>query len=364
MADNQKSIKAGSRKPKKRIGLLLFVIVLILAGSAYAAINRPWEPKSKVVATETLVAGPIEQLLAVNGRIAAKTSVTVRSAVSAQAMSVAFDEGQAVKAGDILIELDASLAQAQAEQAKAALESQQVKQRQADAAAQRARALGENTSRSTLEDAELSLAGAVNETARLQAALEQANRQVAQYTIRAPISGIVLTREVDEGQLVDTQTQLFVIADTSELVVETDVDEVYSSRVSAGLKALLKPVGASVAQHGTVTFAAPTVDSSTGGRAIKIAFDEPVELPVGLTVNANVIVDAFEGVLSVPRSAIVTEGADSHVLVIENGLAVSRAIAFNDWPAERVVVTEGLTAGDVVITDPVGITVGDMVAAS
>src|SRR5690606_39201317 len=114
-----------------------------------------------------------------------------------------------------------------------------------------------------------------------------------------------------QGQLVDPQTELFVVADMSDLVVETDVDELYSSRVSAGLPALLKPVGATIAQRGTVTFAAPTVDPATGGRAIKIAFDEPVALPVGQTVNANVIVDEVSDALSVPRGAIVTDGADS-----------------------------------------------------
>ena len=359
----QTDTQAAPRKTKKRHWLGALIMVAVAGGAAYAVIERPWEPKPKAVAVEIVKPGPVEQVLAVNGRVAAQNSVTVRAAVSAQALSVSVDIGEAVREGDILVELDAALAEAQAEQARAALDAQQVRQRQAETAAQRTRALGENTPRSTLEDAELSLAGAINETARLQAALEQANRQVAQYTIKAPMSGIILTRGVDAGQMVDAQTQLFVIADTSSLVVETDVDELYSSRVQEGLKALLKPVGASIAQHGTVTLAAPTVDSATGGRAIKIAFDEPVDLPVGLTVNANVIVDAYEDVLSIPRSAVVTEGADSHVLVIADGLAVARVISFNDWPADRVVVTEGLAPDDVVILDPAGLEPGDAVAA-
>lgn len=341
----------------------MILLVILAAAGAYAGVTRPWEPRSRLVATEVVRPGPVSQILAINGRVAAKTAVTVRAAVSAQALSVAADTGDVVEAGDVLVRLDSSLVEAQAEQARAALEAQLVRQRQAEATAERTLALGENTTRSNREDAEWALAAAVNETARLRAALEQVERQIAQYTITAPMAGTVLSRGVDRGQMVDPQTELFVIADTSELRVETDVDELYSARVSVGLKALLQPVGASVPQHGTVTFAAPVVDSATGGRAIRIAFDEPATLPVGLTVNANVVVDEVADALSVPRGAIVTEGADSHVLVIEDGRVASRPIRFSDWPAERVIVTWGLAAGEVVITDPSAVAVGDLVEA-
>ncbi|HLV06234.1 MAG TPA: hypothetical protein VKY80_01015, partial [Croceibacterium sp.] len=104
--------------------------------------------------------------------------------------------------------------------------------------------------------------------------------------------------------------------------------------------------------------AAPTVDPSTGGRAIKIAFDRPLDLPVGLTVNANIIVSQSDSALSLPRSAIVSEGTQNHVLVLENGMVVQRPIEFSDWPAERVVVTDGLAVGDTVILDPTAVNVG------
>lgn len=362
MSNSEKEAKPKPRIRRKR-GWWLFVLVLIAAAGGYAGIARPWEPKPEAVAVEVVTPGPVAQVLAVNGRVAARQSVTIRAAVSGQALSIGADVGDVVETGQLLVQLDSSLVEAQVEQARAALEAQQVRQRQAEAMAERALALGDNTTRSNREDAELTLAGSINETARLQAALQQVERQARQYAIHAPIAGTVLSRGVDRGQMVDVQTELFVIADTSELVVETDVDELYSARVSTGLKALLKPVGASVPQNGTVTFAAPTVDSSTGGRAIKIAFDEPVSLPVGQTVNANVIVDEIEEALSIPRGAILTEGAESHVLVIADGVAAARPIGFNDWPADRVIVTEGLSEGDVVIIDPTDIAVGDLVAA-
>lgn len=349
-----------TRKFRKR---WLLVAAILAAAATYLGIERPWVARPVAVAVEILASGPVSQVLAVNGRIAARTSVTVRAAVSAKALTIHAEEGEHVTAGQVLLAMDTAIIAAQVEQASAALESQQALERQARAAVDRARALGPNTPRSALEDAEFRLASVKQDTARLEAALRQVQRQLAEFTVRAPMTGVVVSKSVDPGQLVDPQVELFEIADTSDLVVETDIDELYSAYVREGLRVLLKPVGSSIAQGGTVVFAAPTVDSTTGGRETRIAFDEPASLPVGLTVNANVIVNEVEEALSLPRRAIVIDGGQSHVLVLEDGVAVQRDIGFSDWPSERVIVTEGLREGDAVILDPDAVSPGDRAAA-
>jgi membrane fusion protein (multidrug efflux system) len=339
------------------------LVLLLLGGGAYAYFERPWETKPTQVPVETVSSGPYTQVLAVNGRVVAREEVAVRAAVSAQALDVLADEGDTVEAGAVLVRLDTTQAQAMVDQARAALDAGLVRQTQAQANADRAEALGENATRSTREDAALELTGATTEVTRLQAALDQARSQLAQYTILAPLSGVVLYRQLDRGQLVDPQSELFTIANLSDLLVETDVDELYSAKIRTGLRALLRPVGDTLARDGSVVFAAPTVDPATGGRAIRIAFDEAADLPVGLTVNANIIVSEVEEALSVPRSAIVSEGTTSHVFVLEGGVVVAREIVFSDWPAERVVVTEGLSDGDAVLIDPGSVAVGELAVA-
>jgi membrane fusion protein (multidrug efflux system) len=364
MASDTTATKPGeTTRGKRKNPWLIMGVVAVVGLVAYAAIARPWEPKTAKLAVEIVSEGPLSQVLAVNGRVAAKEAVNVRSAVAGIAIVVQGDEGAEVKAGDTLLQLDPAQPQAQVDQAQAAYEAGVVRQQQAQANADRAQALGENATRSNREDAQLSLTAAINETARLRAALEQAKSQLGQYAIRAPLDGVVLARAVERGQLVDTQTALFTVADISQLIVETDVDEIYSSRIDDGLKALLRPAGDTVAQHGTVIFASPKVDPSTGGRAIKIAFDEAIDLPVGLTVNANIIVAETENAISVPRSAIVTQGAQSHIFVLENGVVVEREIGFSDWPAERVMVTSGLAIGDVVVSDATNVEAGQSAVA-
>ncbi|MBU1305853.1 MAG: efflux RND transporter periplasmic adaptor subunit [Alphaproteobacteria bacterium] len=339
-------------------------MLLLLVGGGYAIVAEPWKARPAKVAVEQVALGPVSQVLAVNGRIAARETVDIRSLVAAQVIDVAADEGDAVAAGDLLVRLNTSQPGALVDQARAALDAGLVQQQQAQANSDRAKALGENATRVAREDAERSLTAASNEVERLRAALDQAQSQLALYTITAPISGVVLNRAVDRGQLVDTQTELFTLADLNQLLVETDVDEIYSARIHAGLKALLKPAGDSVARDGTVSFAAPTVDPATGGRAVKIAFDAVVDLPVGLTVNANIIVSQTDAAISVPRAAIVTEGSQSHVMVIADGTVAARPVTFEDWPAERVIVTTGLAVGDSVILAPGSVSAGQAAVAN
>lgn len=315
-----------------------------------------------VVAVETVSLGAVTQALAVNGRVAPQHAVNVRSAVSAQAIDVRTDEGERVTEDAVILRLDTAQPQALVAQARAALEAGLVHQRQMQAAFDRATALGDNVTRSSREDAELALASATNEVERLRGALDLSLNELALYTIMSPLTGVVIMRGVDEGQMVDTQTELFTVADLSTLVVETDVDEVYSARMRVGLEAVLRPAGDDQSRTGSVTFAAPSVDPTTGGRAVRIAFDDPVSLPVGLTVSANIIVGEYPEAITVPRSAILTEAGKSHVMLLETGVAVLRNVVFSDWPAERVIVTSGLAEGDQVILDPAAVKPGQAVA--
>ncbi len=118
-----------------------------------------------------------------------------------------------------------------------------VAQQQAEAALSRATALGVNVARVTQEDAKRSLQQAQRETGRLQALYDQAQFQLTRYKITAPIAGTILTRSVEPGQVIDLSTPLFTLADLSDLIVETDVDEVYATQIKSGMPALLRLAG-------------------------------------------------------------------------------------------------------------------------
>lgn len=343
--------ETGGRGAGQRRWLWLLAAAAVLGAAAWQF--GPWRARPVLVPVETMADAPTSLVLAANGRIAPRHGVNLRAAVAAKVISVEVEEGQKVEAGALLARLDPSLAQARLAQARAALEGQEVRQRQAEVTSDRATALGASSiSRANVEDAALTLEAAKTEVARLRASLAEAERGLQDYQITAPIAGVVLARNLEPGQMVGLSDDLFLLADPADMVVKTDIDELYASRISVGQKAWLSPVGQAQALPGEVSFAAPRVNEATGARAIELRFEQPVDLPVGLTVNTNVVVQEIAAALTLPRSAILTADAGSAVLVIEDGRATRRAVQFQDWPAVRVVVTQGLAAGDQVILTP------------
>ncbi len=194
---------------------------------------------------------------------------------------------------------------------------------------------------------------AAQEVARLQALLVQATLQLDRYTVIAPLAGTVITRAVDPGQLVDPTTALFTFADLTDLIVQADVDESYASHIALGQVAALQLAGRSESLAGKVVFVSPRVDPATGGLAIKIGLDAALIAPVGMTATANIVVDQQQA-MTVPRSAL----WGGNVFLLKGGKAVLAPVTVIDWPAARLIVTDGLAPGDLVITDSSGLSDG------
>lgn len=331
--------------------LILFVIV---AGAGYGVmVWQPWMTKPQVVQVETLAPAPARRVLAVNGRVAALNGIEIRPAVSGQLTEVLVTENDLVAAGDILARIEDALARSDLDQAVAQQGAGQVRLTQAQSAFDRARALGGNVARSTVEDAELSLQIAQGDLARLDGVVAQARTRLEKYTITAPFGGTIITRAAEPGAMVDMQTALFSLADLTDLVVEADIDEIYAAEIRAGLTALLQPAGMSQNLQGTVSFAAPRIDTATGGRLVRLTFDEEQDLPVGLTVAVNIVVDAQDAALTVPRAALTISDNNATVQVLRDGRAARIPVEIIEWPADRLIVTAGLDAGDQVILTPV-----------
>ncbi len=323
---------------------------------------QPWVSTGLAVTIETVTPGPLMRVLAVNGRVAPLHRVDVKSTVGGEVMAVLVDEGGVVTLGDVLARVDPIKQQAAVRQAKAGLEAGLVAQAQADANFARAKALGGIIARTALEDARTVQQQAAQEVARMTALFDQAQIELAKYTMVAPMAGTVLNRNAEVGQVIDATVVMFTVADLAQLVVETDVDEAYAAQIIPGLPAVLQLTGETAKLEGSVSFVAPQVDAATGGLAVKIALDKPVAAPVGLTVTANIIVDSQDAAISVPRAALVTDATGAAVFVAVANQAVRRAVTVVNWPAARLQVTQGLTAGEAVITDATGLSDGKPIA--
>ncbi len=332
-------------------------------GLGLALYFQPWVTRPTEVAVETMVLAPVSRVLAVNGRVAAVKTVELRPLVSGTLTDLLVAEGDVVVAGAELAQLDPGSQQAVVRQAKAGLDAALVAQDAAQAALARTRSLGATVSRTALEDAARNEQSAGQEVARMTALLDQAQLQLRNYTIRAPMGGTILALTPSPGQIVGTTTALLTIADMSDLVVETDVDEAYATQIRLNQTADLQLSGETEVRSGHVSFVSQQVDTASGGLAVKLAFDAPVTAPIGLTVTANIVVDSRAEALTVPRSALAATAAGTAVFVVAGEVAEQRLVTVIDWPATRLIVTKGLVPGDVVIVDAAGITEGQAVTA-
>ena len=322
---------------------------------------QPWAEKIPTVTIETIAPAALSRVLAVNGRVAALHPVEVRATVSGTVLEVVKAEGDSVAPGEVIARIEAIGQQAAVRQALAALDAGTLAQAQAQTNEARLVALGGNVTRNALEDATSATQSADQEVSRLAALLDQAQIELAKYTINAPIAGTVLIRRVEPGQTADATTALFTLADASPPIVETEVDEAYAAQIALGQEAVLQLVGETATHPGRVSFVAPRVNPDTGALMVRIAPEDALTAPVGLTVTANIVVDRQEAALSAPRAALMAGTDPPAVLVLDGTIARKREVRVIDWPAARLIVTQGLAAGDLLIADATGLVDGQTV---
>lgn len=359
----QVSHPAVKSEPKGRWWLWALGGLLVL-GLGILFYIQPWATSVPVVKVETVVPSPATRVLAVNGRIAGVRSVDVRSLVTGTLIEVPVAEGDTVTGNQTLMQLDTAAQQTIVRQAVAGLDAALVAQDDALATLARSRLLGANIARVVLETAVRAEQTAGQEVARMTALLEQAQIQLEKFTIRAPITGTVLVLNADPGQSVDLATVLLKIADLGQVVVETDVDESYATQIRTGQPAALQLSGEGEVLLGHVSFVSHRVDADTGGLAVKLTPEDALAAPIGLTVTANITVDDRASAITVPRAAIVSDADRYAVLVVADGKAQLRVVQVIDWPAARLIVTDGLSPGDVVIADATGLADGQAVKVS
>ncbi|WP_187393053.1 efflux RND transporter periplasmic adaptor subunit [Maritimibacter fusiformis] len=347
-----------------RLRRLAVLVLLVAIAGGYAWWAKPWVTKPVQITVETVTPGPASQVLAVNGQIVPGNKVDLGAPVAGQVLEVLVKEGDAVTKGQALARLDDTSARAALDQAQASLESARIDAQAAKTSYERALALAATVSAQALDSARFSSEAAAARVRQLEAALAQTRQQLSLYQVKSPIAGTVLGVAAEMGQVVGTASALFTVGDLAAPLVETDVDEVYGALMKSGLEALVAPVGSQDEMAAMVSFVAPTVNPDTGGRTVRLSFDAPLQdvLPSGLTMSVNIVVDTYDEAIAVPRTAIRDLFGNPYVMLDDAGTSRRAPVQVRIWPSDRLIVTEGLAAGDRVITDPQD--VGDGVAVA
>ncbi len=317
-----------------RRALPLFIILAM----ALAAIGIWLFTQGRAIAVATAKAerGPAVELVYATGFVEPQQPVTVSARLTAPVRRVLVEEGDRVTAGQPLILLDDAeqrglLAQAQADARNAMLARQRISKLYQEGWATKA-----------------AYDQAVAADSAASAAVDALKARVDQTVVRAGIAGMVLKRDVYPGDLAVPGRQLLQLGDPALARVTATVDERDISRVRTGQEVVMSSDGIDKVVHGRVTEITPTGDPGQRAFRVRIGLTDSVTLPLGLTLEVNIVTGRHDNALLVPASAIV----DEHLFVIEDRRAYERKVKAGIAGPDKVEILSGIRDGETVALSP------------
>src|ERR1700712_643701 len=362
--------KPSSRKRGGRI-ISLLVTLGLLAGGGYYGWERlhlpaPAAPQAAApapvpVTLATVQKGPFSLALGSLGTAQAFNTVQVRTRVDGEIQKVAFREGQTVRKGDVLVEIDPRPYQATLDQAKAKKSQDEANLKNARVDLERYTKLGDYASRQQTETQASTVAQLTAQVTSDQAAIDNAQTQVAYATVRSPIDGITGFRLVDVGNIANasTQTAIVTITQVEPIFVVFTAPEDQLREITAALAKGTVPVeawstdGQTKLSQGRLDLVNNQVDTATGTVRLKAAFDNKDHaLWPGLSVSTRMRVGIVADALTIPDDTVQhgPKGLFAYA-VDESNKARQQEISAGRSNDGRTLVLKGLAAGERVIQE-------------
>lgn len=380
------------------IGIAAVVIAAIIIGSVAGG-----GPKGEKVYTEPAATKTIEAVVNAPGQIDPKVKVNISAHIVGKIEKLYFLEGDAVKRGQRLVDLEKHIYVAQRDRLQAELASRRVEVRRANAALataeaqfQRAQSLSRqgiqaqelfDQARLGYNNAQAALASAQQGVAQAEAGLRQASEDLSRTTIVSPIDGKVVQLNAHEGEVVVTGTMnnpgsvIAVIADLSQILVEAEVGETEVVGVKINQQAKVKVDAIPDREYrGHVVEIGSSAAVRQGAGAgiryfkVKVAIDDADDrLRPGMTSQVSIVTNSAPNALVVPIQSVVervpgAKGSASddeddedkpkkkYVFVVEGKKDAEKAkqveVQTGISDATHVVIASGLKAGMPVVTGP------------
>lgn len=293
------------------------------------------------------------------GTVQGFNTVQVRTRVDGQINKIAFVEGQFVKEGDVLAEIDPRPFQATLDQATAKKAQDEASIANAQLDLQRYTKLGEFSTTQQKDTQRSTVAQLTAQIAADQAAIDNAKTQLDYATIRAPIAGVTGLRLVDVGNIVNasTQTGIVTIAQVEPIAVVFTAPEGQLPEISAALKVSPPKVLAYTADgkkqlsEGTLSLINNQVDTTSGTVRLKAVFDnKDHSLWPGQSVSTRLLVDTLKDATIIPDD-VIQHGNDGLYAysVDQDNKAQLEKIKVGQSVDGKTVVESGLTSGQRVI---------------
>jgi membrane fusion protein (multidrug efflux system) len=323
------------------------------SGQAGAQGGRGGPAGPATVEVDTVRTGRIVEVRESVGTVRAFESITVTAKVAGIVGQIGFDEGQKVKAGDMLIQFDAAERRAEIEQAIAEANRAQALRNEVAIKLERAQALsrtGAGTG-AQVDDLTAQLKSLEGSIASAQAQRKAAEARLEDLMIRAPFPGRVGTRSVSLGAYVAPGTRITSLDDLSKIRLDFAVPENLLGRLKPG-----QTVNATSAAYrdrtfkGTVATIDPRVEQTTRTARLTAEFDNADEaLKPGMFLSVALEVATRDDAVVVPEEAIVSEGLRHVVYPVKDKKVERRVVTLGQRQGGKAEIVEGLKAGETIV---------------
>lgn len=310
-----------------------------LTGGAPSTGDRPGGPPAVLVEVGEARRGDVSVRFDVVGSAHANEAVTITSKVTGIVSRVVFAEGDRVKAGDPLVELDSREIQAELEGARAERDNAK---RLFDRAVQ----LYESRSiaRARVDDLQGDLTAA-------EARVRAAEARILDFTIRAPFAGRLGLRRLSVGALVSPGSEITTLDDTSRIKVDFRVPELALAHLSARQSVVARSaVYPDRAFEGRIATVDTRVDPVSRSIQVRTVFENPDDaLRPGMFLTAELLATVRRDSVLVPEQAIVVSGDTQYVFVVSDGQTGRRDITTGEHVGGEIEVLTGLAGGEQVV---------------
>jgi len=363
--------KPMARKKGRRLGLLILVVAVAAVGwwlygrqpAPQQARQNPFAAATPVVAAAA-VTGDIDITLSGLGTVTSLATVTIRSQISGQLVRVAYQEGQMIKKGDLVAEIDSRPYELALAQAQGALERDQALLQAAELDLKRYQDLAKTNAipRQQLDTQVSLVAQDKGLVVADQAQIDTQKLNIAYCHIIAPITGRAGLRLVDPGNYVTANdvNGIVVLTQLQPISVIFTVAEDNLPQIVKRLRAGATLPVIAFDRSGSVKLATGVlktfdnqIDTTTGTLKLRAEFaNEDDSLFPNQFVNIQLLVDTLHDATVVPTSAIQRGAPGTFVYLVnaDNTVAV-RPITLGPASAERVAVQSGLSPGERVVVD-------------